>query len=615
MNAQTIDYDKLRRQVDAHPYPLVFTTVSGAHLYGFPSADSDFDLRGVHLLPLEQLVGLDPGEETVEKEGVHDGIEMDLVTHDAKKFFGLMLKKNGYVLEQLLSPLVVHTTPEHEELKAIAKDCITKFHGHHYLGFAATQWKLFRQPIEKYGESPRVKPLLYVYRVLLTGIHLMRTGEVEAHLLALNETARLPYLGELVERKLAGPEKGRLDESDIEFHEREYERLVAELEAAMEKSTLPENPSAKRALESLLLRLRNTGVSATRSSPETPTRRRGLYSWGIQCINSQTREMFRRRVCFDASLCQSDGEEDLVTSVLNDSSKHGLLPQYRHLFREVSAEEHENLLAAVAQPGGGRLSSFCLPDYFEDENESQLQLTDLISKRTGAANPVVMGDVDSILRRPSSDMRAPSEWSVEASNDFVHFIQCVTILQQSRWWSSPLRLHFTGKAGPYSLEGPDLDSTTSALALIRQFVMWKDNTFRHAVSLFLSQVENGAKRTWIDYELKRFEQFLVSTPMVPELGNLSDITNEELINVITYGTGLFHRQSNKDLESRLTKLSADFDREPLVFACDTACRQMLGPAMRVAPLFYREFAHWSNSGQCARPTRVVTARLFDGKEE
>ncbi len=30
-------------------YPLLFITISGAHLYGFPSPDSDYDLRGVHL--------------------------------------------------------------------------------------------------------------------------------------------------------------------------------------------------------------------------------------------------------------------------------------------------------------------------------------------------------------------------------------------------------------------------------------------------------------------------------------------------------------------------------------------------------------------------------------
>lgn len=242
---------RLYKQVADHPYPLLFATISGAHLYGFPSPDSDFDLRGVHLLPLEEVVGLAPGNETVEKSGFHDGLEIDLVTHDAKKFFALMLKKNGYVLEQLLSPLVVHTTPEHEELKALAPACVTKHHAHHYLGFAATQWKLFQKE-----EPPHVKPLLYVYRVLLTGIHLMRTGEVEANLLALNETAKLPYVPELVARKVAGPEKGCLEQADLAFYEQEYQRLLAELERAYGESQLPEMPRESAALNDLLVRLR-----------------------------------------------------------------------------------------------------------------------------------------------------------------------------------------------------------------------------------------------------------------------------------------------------------------------------------------------------------------------
>ena len=31
----------LKKQVEQHPYPLLFATISGAHLYGFPSPDSD----------------------------------------------------------------------------------------------------------------------------------------------------------------------------------------------------------------------------------------------------------------------------------------------------------------------------------------------------------------------------------------------------------------------------------------------------------------------------------------------------------------------------------------------------------------------------------------------
>lgn len=246
----TID-SRLQKQVQQHPYPLLFATISGAHLYGFPSPDSDYDLRGVHLLPLEEVVGLKVGRETIEKSGVYDGLEIDMVTHDAKKFFELMLKKNGYVLEQVFSPLVIHTTPEHAALKEIAKNCITRHHVHHYLGFAATQWKLFQK-----ADPPHVKPLLYVYRVLLTGIHLMRTGEVEANLVRLNESARLPYLGELIERKVAGPEQGRLAHADLEFHQREYERLLAELEQASAQSTLPKAPGGAEALNELLIKLR-----------------------------------------------------------------------------------------------------------------------------------------------------------------------------------------------------------------------------------------------------------------------------------------------------------------------------------------------------------------------
>ena len=242
---------RLLRQISNHPYPLLFATISGAHLYGFPSPDSDFDLRGAHLLPLRDIVGLQEGEETVEKSGIHDGLEIDLVTHDAKKFFGLLLKKNGYVLEQLLSPLVVHTTAEHDELKGLAPGCITRHHAHHYFGFAETQWKLFQK-----AEPPHVKPLLYVYRVLLTGIHLMRTGRVEANLVHLNEEFHLPQIPDLIARKTGGPELGRLEAADLTFHAAEYERLRACLQAVYEECLLPEAPSAAAALHDLLVRVR-----------------------------------------------------------------------------------------------------------------------------------------------------------------------------------------------------------------------------------------------------------------------------------------------------------------------------------------------------------------------
>jgi predicted nucleotidyltransferase len=54
---RTLDYPELRGIVSDQPYNLSFATVSGAHLYGFPSKDSDVDLRGVHVLPVAEVVG------------------------------------------------------------------------------------------------------------------------------------------------------------------------------------------------------------------------------------------------------------------------------------------------------------------------------------------------------------------------------------------------------------------------------------------------------------------------------------------------------------------------------------------------------------------------------
>jgi uncharacterized protein len=245
----------LARIISDRPYPLLFATISGSHLYGFPSADSDFDLRGVHILPLPEVIGLISGRETIEVSEVREGLELDLVTHDIKKFFDLLLRRNGYVLEQLYSPLIVYTTPEHDELKAIASSCITKHHSHHYLGFAQTQWKLFEK------EHPRrVKPLLYVFRVLLTGIHLMQTGEVEANLVKLNEKFQLSYIPDLIARKLDGAEKSVLEDADIEFYKQECDRLINLLEESSNISHLPSNPDAKIALNELLIKVRMASV-------------------------------------------------------------------------------------------------------------------------------------------------------------------------------------------------------------------------------------------------------------------------------------------------------------------------------------------------------------------
>lgn len=244
---------RLQAVLDEQRYPLLFVTLSGSHLYGFSSPDSDVDLRGVHVLPVREVVGLHEGKETIDFIKMHEGLEVDLVTHDVRKFFKLLLGKNGNVLECIYSPLVVHTSPEHEELKALAMRCVTRYYASHYLGFASSQIKLYRK------DNPhRVKPLLYIYRVILTGLHLMRSGELEPNLVHLNAHVQLSYIPDLIARKQAGGEQGLLEGADLAFHEAEIQRLLAELEGSLKNSVLPNDPDpqATDALNDLLIRLR-----------------------------------------------------------------------------------------------------------------------------------------------------------------------------------------------------------------------------------------------------------------------------------------------------------------------------------------------------------------------
>ncbi|MFE9507473.1 DNA polymerase beta superfamily protein [Streptomyces anthocyanicus] len=219
--------------VAEQPFPVLFATVSGAHLYGFPSRDSDVDLRGAHLLPAADLVGLREPEETRSRMWDRDGVEMDLVTHDLRKFVRLMLRRNGYVLEQLLSPLVVHTTEAHRELAGHAPGVLTAHHAHHYRGFAQTQWRLF----ERTGE---LKPLLYTFRVLPTLVEEVDAAPV--------------YLPELVAAKAerehgdAGVDHARV-RADVE-------RLHTVLDEAQAASVLPDAPTAYDALHDFVVRTR-----------------------------------------------------------------------------------------------------------------------------------------------------------------------------------------------------------------------------------------------------------------------------------------------------------------------------------------------------------------------
>lgn len=253
MNAANLDYDALRDYAQDNLPGLLFMTVSGAHLYGFPSPDSDVDLRGSFAAPLREILSLDAPRETLEPKGMVGGVEVEVVGHEIAKYLRLLVKPNGYVLEQILSPLVVLTSPEHAALQELARASLSRRLYHHYAGFAKGEWRDYQKP--EVGKT--VKRLLYLHRVLMTGIVLLNEGVVEANLLALNARFGLD-LAPLLAMKTR-------EQAEVSGDDAAYTAAIAGLferiDTAREQSLLPEDAPNRAAINDFLVRLRSSNVN------------------------------------------------------------------------------------------------------------------------------------------------------------------------------------------------------------------------------------------------------------------------------------------------------------------------------------------------------------------
>jgi hypothetical protein len=229
-------------------------SLSGAHAYGFPSPDSDLDLKAVHVEPTSELLGLEPSSRQGELLQVIDGVEVD---YSSKELHGVLrgvLAGNGNYLERLLGPHALVTSPELDTLRPLVSAVLSQRVARHYQGFA-------RQQLREWEGTAfsSAKKLLYVVRTTLTGTHLLRTGQLETDVTQLLGPYGIEDVGALVDAKKAG-EKAPLPEALSRRWQSRTETLFTRLEEARAASVLPVEPppAAVRALEGWLLNLRRS---------------------------------------------------------------------------------------------------------------------------------------------------------------------------------------------------------------------------------------------------------------------------------------------------------------------------------------------------------------------
>lgn len=242
------DLDISRRFLRARPAPGVVLqcAITGAHSYGFPSEDSDLDIKGMHLAPTRDVLGLGKLRDAHDALEIFEGVECDLTTHEAKAALALLLNGNGNMLERFTSSYQL--VEGAESLAELARESVSKVSYKHYNGY-------LKGMRHEHGLKHRAKTALYCYRVALTGTHLMKTGEIEPNL-----TILAPQYGhdvqELIEFKREHGEKCSLPADLDAKHVAAFEGLEEGLAVAHASSSLPETPPNRDAVEAWLIERR-----------------------------------------------------------------------------------------------------------------------------------------------------------------------------------------------------------------------------------------------------------------------------------------------------------------------------------------------------------------------
>lgn len=222
--------------------------LSGAHAYGFPSPDSDLDLKAIHVDPTTALIGLGLGTPHVDRMEVIDGVEIDYTSNEIRPVLIGVLQGNGNYIERILGVLQPHRAPELDELRPLVKRALSKRIFRHYVGFATSQLKAAEQA----GAGATAKKLLYVLRTALTGAHALRTGEIVIDVRELLDADGFGAARELIEAKRAGETIALSEESGVRWRE-DVKRALGVLVAAHERSALPEEPAGAADLSAWLI--------------------------------------------------------------------------------------------------------------------------------------------------------------------------------------------------------------------------------------------------------------------------------------------------------------------------------------------------------------------------
>jgi uncharacterized protein len=152
---------------------ILLACETGSRAWGFPSPDSDYDVRFIYRHKKDWYLSLNEQKDTIEK--MFEDNEFDLSGWDLKKSLNLLWKSNPPLLERIQSPIIYIYDPDFlKEINILAQNSYSKIATmHHYLSMSK---KMFSEV--KGNRAVKLKKLFYALRTSVACMWIMESEEI-----------------------------------------------------------------------------------------------------------------------------------------------------------------------------------------------------------------------------------------------------------------------------------------------------------------------------------------------------------------------------------------------------------------------------------------------------
>lgn len=233
---EAIIKEKLKELEQEENVKILLAVESGSRAWGFPSPNSDYDVRFVYVRPQKEYLRLDRGRDVIERP-ICD--ELDINGWDLDKTLKLLHAANPTVFEWFSSPIIYKET----EFGAPFRERIGKYFSakrslYHYLSMAESNNREFLK-----GDLVKAKKYFYVLRPILACRWVLEKGcpppMLFRHLVEDQLDAEIrPEVERLLEQKMVLPELKEIKR--IERVNDYIETQLAEIRGRI--ATLPDSP-------------------------------------------------------------------------------------------------------------------------------------------------------------------------------------------------------------------------------------------------------------------------------------------------------------------------------------------------------------------------------------